>query len=450
MLTAIVLTAPTFSLEAQGPAAQPAAPRLDATVRRAVVDTIASQLVRLYVDADTGRLIADHLRRRLASGAYERLVEPGLFAEALTADLRSINNDGHLSVGYDPGARAMRPGPGGIPTPRPVRRVSGGAGGGGGGGQAPPGALTQARRSNYGFGRIDILPGNVGYIEVRGFNGGPEGFDVATAALRYVERSDALIFDLRRMPGGSGALSNFVISHFTGPDSVLSLRITNRSAGESVDRYTLDSVPGPRRLDVPVYVLTSRGTASAGEDFAFVLKNLGRATVVGDRTAGAGHNNAFVESGHGFVTSISFTRVTDPKTGKEWERVGVQPDIPTSPEDALTTAHVHALKRLAEAEADPVRKRALTLNAEALAARPVAVPQATLARYAGEYEGGRLVTLKDGQLYFQPGPNFPPDQMVPLSENVFSILLTMRASFVDGAIRMSYADGTSRTFPRVK
>ena len=68
-------------------------------------------------------------------------------------------------------------------------------------------------------------------------------------------------------------------------------------------------------------MLTSGATASAGEDFTFVLKNMHRATIVGGTTAGAGHNNANLDIGEGFNASISFTRVMDPKTGAEWERV---------------------------------------------------------------------------------------------------------------------------------
>jgi hypothetical protein len=206
-----------------------------------------------------------------------------------------------------------------------------------------------------------------------------------------------------------------VISHFTGPDTVRALRITNRSTGEALDRWTLATVPGPRRPDVPLYVLTSRGTVSAGEDFAFVLQSLGRATVVGERTAGAGHNNAFIESGHGFVTSISFTRVSDPRTGKEWERVGVRPDVATPPAEALAAAHAHALGALAGRAEDPVRRRALELTRELVEAqrRPPAVAAAALARHVGEYEGGARHLARRHAPALPPGPRLPARRAGP-------------------------------------
>jgi hypothetical protein len=248
-----------------------------------------------------------------------------------------------------------------------------------------------------------------------------------------------------------------VISHFTGPDTVRALRITNRSTGEAVDRWTLARVPGPRRPEVPLYVLTSRGTVSAGEDFAFVLQSLGRATVVGERTAGAGHNNAFIGSGHGFVTSISFTRVSDPRTGKEWERVGVRPDVETPPAEALAAAHAHALGALAGRAEDPVRRRALDLTRELVEAqrRPRAVAASTLARHVGEYEGGRAVSLDGTRLLFRPGPDYPPDELVPVADDAFAPTPTARVRFeraADGTavLRMTFPDGGSRTFRRVR
>src|SRR5512141_2948560 len=76
------------------PAAAPA-PALDAALRRDVVDTLAAELERVYVDADTGRLIARRLRERLAAGAYERLTDAQGFADALREDLQAVNGDLH-------------------------------------------------------------------------------------------------------------------------------------------------------------------------------------------------------------------------------------------------------------------------------------------------------------------------------------------------------------------
>ena len=305
--------------------AQASPPPLDAATRREVVDTVSAQVERIYVDADTGRMIATRVRDRRAAGAYDTVSDPRALARLLTADLRTVNHDLHLSVAYtapDPTAAAVP--------------------------QRGGGLSFLARSNHFALGRVDVLPGNIGYLEINGFAVDQAARDVLVGALRYLQTTDAIILDLRRNRGGDGNLVNFLISHFTGPDTLASVTVKFRAGNRTITRYTLASVPGPRRPDVPLYVLTSRMTGSAGEDCAFVLKNLKRATIIGDRTAGAGHNVSFIQSGHGFQTGISFSRVSDPRTGEEWEQVGVQPDMKVDEATALDVAQSLALKTLAE------------------------------------------------------------------------------------------------------
>lgn len=356
---------------AQPPAAAP----LTAKARAAVLDSVRAILVRTYVDADTGRQIADYLAQRQRANAYDSLSDAARFAEAVVADLRSINHDKHLGLmlqrpgmgphggaGMGPGPRIVisggpdqpraagpvaQPGTGPLPTPGaspvpamapggPVIEVVAGTG---------DDAMTQmARRANFGLRKVEILDGNIGYLEVAGFDGAP-GADAAIGdALRFLERTDAIIIDVRRNGGGSGEMSHMLFSHFLGAAPVPTIRVRDRSVGEDVTLTSIAAITGPRRTSVPLYVLTSNFSASAAEEFAFVLKNHKRATIVGARTAGAGHMNQIIDVGHGFRFSVSYTRVSDPVTGKEWEQVGVAPDIETPSSNALEVAHQHALR----------------------------------------------------------------------------------------------------------
>ena len=466
-LTRIVLAAATVALSglapyvtiaAQGTAARPVAATaadtasaaegpFDVAARRAVVDSIVELLGRHYVDADTGKLIGRVLADQAKSGAYDRASDPYRFAEMLTSDLRAVNGDKHLMVQYDPAHTAMRPGPEGIQmmsrTPGPRR-------------EPPADVVAAVRRNHYALGRVDVLPGNIGYFEIRGFSGMPEARDAVSDALKYLQYTDAIIFDLRRNGGGSPDLVNFIISHFTGPDTLASLTVTNRSGGEKFTRYTLATVPGPRRTDVPVYVLTSGFTASAGEDFSFVFKNLGRATIVGQPTAGAGHNNAMLDAGHGFGVSVSFTRVADPRTGAEWERIGVQPDVAVDQADALLTAQQLAVQKIAASvTGDAERKATLAALDETLGAQlhPRTVAAKTLASYAGEYEGGRKVTVAGDKLTYSNRAGAPADTLVALSDTLFG-LGEKRVAFEKTAagkvqIRLSVPGGGELTYARL-
>lgn len=403
----------------------PAPESLTAAQVREVVDSTVAQVERHYVSPDTGRMIAARLRARRDAGGYDALTRPADLAEALTADLRAHNGDRHLSIS--------------------VRGPQ--SGGGAGAGDGEP-------RTNYGFSRIERLDGNVGYIKLTRFSGSAQARDLAVTALRFVENTDAVILDLRGVPGGSGQLANFLISHFTAPD-VPSLNVYRRQTGRTETRNTLAEVPGPRRTDVPLYVLIDRGSASAAEDVPFVLQNLRRATLVGERTAGAGRNNGSFSVGYGMSVSVSVSRVTDPASGREWETVGVQPDVAAPSEGALAAAHQHALRALAAAEADALRRTTLETVAEYVGAqaRPAAVGADRLASYAGRYSSGRIVTVEGGRLWYQPAEGEPRREMLPLAEGRFAIGPTQRAEFVPGEggrprLRISAPGERPRDFDR--
>ena len=447
-LTTTLLGTASIAVDAaaQAPATSNTAPApLDAARRRAVVDTLAARLRRHYVDADTGALIADRVKARLTAGAYDAITSPARFAEALTVDLRSVNDDRHLNVTYNPEQPGSRPGPDGIRM-----------------GTLPPTLPTQfgpvpdpVRRTNYGLARLDVLPGNVGYLDIRGFSGAANVVPAVKAALEYLQGTDAIIFDLRRNGGGSPFSVNVIISHFTTSDTIASLTVRNRSANQTFTRYTYANVPGPRRPTVPLYVLTSGATASAGEDFTFVLKNMKRATIVGGTTAGAGHNNANVDIGEGFNASISFTRVVDPKTGAEWERVGVTPDVPVDQAVALDVAHALALKTIAASETDARRRRVLDLTREGIEAqaKPRGVAAAKLAAYAGEYEGGRTLSVDGSRLMFSGRAGAPPDPLVALSDSTFAFGAVRLAFEREGGrarLRITPPEGEPLTYWRVK
>lgn len=289
--------------------APPAA--LTDAVRSAVVDSVAALFERNYLLRDSAQVIAARLRERRAAGAYAALTEPAAFAAALTADIRGVNDDKHLRVVAGP----LRP-----PGPQQPAAAAGGGGNG------------------YRFlDRVEMLPGDVGYVKISGMAGDPAAMEEFGRAMRELERSRAMVLDLRGNRGGSGQMSNAVISHFTAP-GLLTLTRFNVRDGDTIPRRTLEQVAGPRRVDVPLFVLVDSLTVSAGEDAAFVLHNLGRATLIGETTRGGGRNNQFFPAGSGFMVSISIAKVWDPCTGKEWERTGIAPDIRVPSAQALDAA----------------------------------------------------------------------------------------------------------------
>jgi hypothetical protein len=278
---------------------------LDAASRALTVESVASIVEMNYPWPDTARMIADHVRARHASNAYDTISTPNDLALALTSDLRAINGDLHLGVSG---------GSSGVPSIM---------------------ALSPQDRPT-GIDRFERLDGNVGYLKLN-LIAGNWAFDAVTQALGSLDGTDAMILDVRAVPGGTAQMADFLVSHFIPPEVLLWSAFTP-ATGETTHRRALSEVPGPRRLDVPLYVLVDRRSGSAAELIPFVLQNFGRATIVGERTAGAGRTASYFPAELGLSVSVSTTHIYEESNGREWERIGVLPDIVTPSEEALTTA----------------------------------------------------------------------------------------------------------------
>lgn len=212
-------------------------------------------------------------------------------------------------------------------------------------------------RYNYGFYRVERLRANVGYLDLRGFSTAKGAEENAAAAMSLLAATDAVILDLRENGGGSTGAVRSVASYFFAT-SVHLTDIYYRDENETVEFWTDPSVPGKHLTTQEVYVLTSGKTWSAAEDFCYALKQLKRVTLIGERTAGGAH------SGRGltqltplFSAFIPVGRSISPITKSNWERVGVEPDISVPAAQALSEAHILALRRLLEKEPDEAWRR---------------------------------------------------------------------------------------------
>jgi hypothetical protein len=431
------------------------APADPVTIRR-IVDSTVTLVARNYVVPDTGRMIADHIRRRLRAGVFDRPMTLLQLADRLTAEMRAVNQDRHLYALVGGGARSSAP-PAAAPGQLVRRRVAGGSAGAPG---APPGpaieaALAQARRSNFDVRRAEILDGNIGYLAVSALTtrGLDEGVRVLDAALAFLDRADALIIDLPRTRGGDVRTSDYLASYFLA-DATPTLTSYTRATDETNVRVA-GPVRGRKRTDVPLFLLVGPGTASGTEDFAYIMKQRGRATLVGGTTAGAGRLTSTFPVSDNFAVSISGGRTFDPKTNSEWERVGISPDVDTDAAGALTTAHAAAVRRLAEAADDPVRRRALEWTREALLARARS-PRPTAAQlreFPGRYDL-RGVTAAGGQLLYHRDPARPGEALLPVGGDTFAFGPDVRVRFVRSGARVTSMEvltpeGQIAAFPRV-
>jgi C-terminal processing protease CtpA/Prc len=177
--------------------------------------------------------------------------------------------------------------------------------------------------------------------------------------------ASALIIDLRENGGGAFAVRPLV-SHLLAepcdaglfvsqPWNAAEARVPNRSDLASVEPWEGWSVkafwadvqvnpltrisfaPTGPRFDGPVYVLTSKWTASAAELAADALKSAGRATLIGETTAGEMLSQKMYDLPGGFLLSLPIADYYSMTSGRIEGR-GVKPDIEVDAAGAMDMA----------------------------------------------------------------------------------------------------------------
>ena len=314
-------------LLAAGVLAAGQAPALDSNARKAIVDEIGRLMDEKYVFPDIGKKCGAHLQAKLAAGAFEKAAAAESLASLLTEELQSIAHDRHLRVSA-PGIRGA-----GFP-PSPAKDL-------------PVPFTGQLFELEHGFRRVGILPGNIGYLDLLGFVSEAVGRDMAVAAMKFLGGVDALIVDLRDNGGGSPELIRLISSYFFDRPTHLN-SLYWRAGNRTQEFWTYEKVDGPRLAEVPIFVLTSRRTASGGEEFAYNLKTRQRALIIGETTWGGANPGGTHPLSAGLRIFIPAGRAINPITQTNWEGTGVAPDVPADRDNAFDIAFEKA-KAAAEA-----------------------------------------------------------------------------------------------------
>ena len=328
-------------------AQQPSTATLDAATRAQVIDGAIDHMRRAYIFADVAEKMAAAIRERASKSEYDTVTSPREFAEILTRHLQDVSHDKHLRVIYNPdGFPPQRSGP-----PTAEERAQ---------------RLADERRRNFGFQRVERLEGNVGYIELLGFSGSDEVAEAAVPAMNFVANTDALIFDLRRNGGGSPVTIGLISSYLF--DKVVHLNdFYIREFDRTQQFFTKADVQGSRYGEQkPVFVLTSSRTFSAAEEFTYNLKNLKRATIVGETTGGGAHPGGVRPITDRFGIWLPNGRAINPITKTNWEGVGIEPDIKVESVQALQAAHLAALRKIRESASNDRHRQQLDTAIAAL------------------------------------------------------------------------------------
>ena len=330
-------------LPASSAAQSPQAPDMpiDAATKRQIIYDLTKELNDSYIFGDVAKNMESKVKQYLQDKAYDSITSSREFAQKLTEDLQAVSRDKHLNVRFSYEK---------IPARQDRREPSK---------EEIENRLRSMRQVNYGFEKIERLQGNVGYIDLRGFTDPEAGLETVAAAMNFVNNTDALIFDLRQNGGGSPEMVALICSYLFGEKPVHLNSLYWRKGDRTEEFWTKASVAGKRYGDKDIYVLTSNRTFSGAEEFSYNLKNLKRATIVGETTGGGAHPGSMFRINDHFGAFVPSGRAISPITKANWEGTGVEPDVKVPKELALKTAYVLALNKIAEKTPDEERKKGL-------------------------------------------------------------------------------------------
>ena len=342
-MTAIAVTCLGFS-PARSLAQRPGPDQPDMTItaetRAEVIEGALKHLKEGYVFPEVAQKIETAIRERVQKKEYDGITSAKELATTLTSNLQAVSHDKHMRVFYSF-------------HPLPERK------------EGPPSAEERERfhqfgaTRNYEFEKMERMDGNIGYLKFNGFFSPEFAGETVAAAMSFLNNTSALIIDLRDNHGGDPDMVALICSYLFGPEPVHLNSIYWRPDNSTRQFWTLPYVPGKRYVDKPVYVLTSHTTFSGAEECTYNLKNLKRATIVGETTGGGANPGGSQRIDAHFEVFVPMGRAINPITQTNWEGTGVTPDVAVPAEQALNTAYLAALQAVGAKTSDADQKEEL-------------------------------------------------------------------------------------------
>lgn len=142
---------------------------LSASDRATIVQTLAAKMNAAYIEPAVAERVGRAIARKNADGGYAAATSAQAFSAALAKDLRAWSGDLHFGAKLDERFREVSDDY--VPTRAEMDE-----------------ARDAVERNGYGIEKIERLPGNVGYIELR-------HFDMTEFPLRSADRYDVPVLD---------------------------------------------------------------------------------------------------------------------------------------------------------------------------------------------------------------------------------------------------------------
>ncbi|SDM31645.1 S41 family peptidase [Kriegella aquimaris] len=313
--------------------------QLSVNEKKEILSNIGRILEDSYVFPKMAETMKIGIMEHFVSGKYDAISDDREFAFQLTNDLREISKDLHLSVSYSQNEISTDS----IPTELELK-------------EQLEWMDTILKENRYGVTNVEVLEGNIGYMELPIFGPLAQCADTLVAAIRKIENTKALILDLRNCRGSLDENTIPFLCSFFFKEPVHLFDFYTRRNNSTKQFWTYAWLPYKKYVDKPIYVLTSRRTFSGGEELAYDLKQQKRAKLIGETTKGGANPNQQVPINKHYAIAVPYMQAINPISKTNWEGIGVVPDSIVKSNMALYTGHLWALKTILKFTTDTAQK----------------------------------------------------------------------------------------------
>ncbi|XP_030257355.1 retinol-binding protein 3 [Sparus aurata] len=281
----------------------------------AVIEGAATLIADNYAFENIGADVAEKLKGLLANGEYNMIVSRESLEAKLSTDLKTLSGDKSLKTTRN------------TPALPPMDYT--------------PEMYIELIKVSF---HTDIFENNIGYLRFDMFGDFEEVKAIAQIIVEHVWNkvinTDAMIIDLRNNVGGpTTAISGFCSYFFDNKRQIVLDKLYDRPSGTTTELRTLPELTGERYgAKKSLIILTSKATAGAAEEFVYIMRNLGRAMIVGETTNGSSHPPKNFRVGETDIFLSIPTVHSDTTFGPGWEGAGIAPHIPVPADDALEYA----------------------------------------------------------------------------------------------------------------
>uniref|UniRef100_UPI0037E7042A retinol-binding protein 3 n=1 Tax=Semicossyphus pulcher TaxID=241346 RepID=UPI0037E7042A len=291
------------------------------TFQPALVLEMANILLDNYCFPENLVGMQEAIQKAINSGEILQISDKKTLATVLTSGVQGALNDPRLTVSYEPNF---------VPVMPPMLP------------SLPIEQLVWLVRNSA---KLDILDNNVGYLRMDRIIGKETAAKLGSR-LRdniwdKVAETSSLIFDLRYSTAGEFSGVPSIISYFSDAEPLIHIdTVYDRPSNTTRELWTTASKMGKRYgRKKDVIILTSKRTMGAAEAVAYTLKNIKRAIVVGERSAGGSVKvQKIMIAKTEFYITVPVARSISPITGQSWEVRGVSPTVNVNPKEAIAKA----------------------------------------------------------------------------------------------------------------